>query len=340
MAPMSLPPGFRFHPTDEELVAYYLDRKINGHTIELEIIPEVDLYKCEPWDLPDKSFLPSKDMEWYFYSPRDKKYPNGSRTNRATRAGYWKATGKDRPVQSQKRPAGMKKTLVYYRGRAPHGIRTNWVMHEYRLIDSFCGNASSILKDSYALCRVFRKTVQTPKTKEEKNVGDEERDIAAWVSEEQLLGDDKCRIEISKGREAEGENFNNDYCKFPSETSSSDVTQGTPIETATADDLLAPIASDEANSSANIYSVGLDFSSSLIQDMQMPAYSSLLYQFPYPSLELEDFPQINIAECVKPSKPEISDEYMMYKDCMDGTLEQLCSSQDNSDTVLPHARLI
>lgn len=49
---MSLPPGFRFHPTDEELVAYYLDRKITGHTIELEIIPEVDLYKCEPWDLP------------------------------------------------------------------------------------------------------------------------------------------------------------------------------------------------------------------------------------------------------------------------------------------------
>lgn len=52
MAPVSLPPGFRFHPTDEELVAYYLKRKINGKRIELEIIPEVDLYKCEPWDLP------------------------------------------------------------------------------------------------------------------------------------------------------------------------------------------------------------------------------------------------------------------------------------------------
>ncbi|KAB2636032.1 protein BEARSKIN1-like [Pyrus ussuriensis x Pyrus communis] len=52
MAPKSLPLRFRFHLTDEELVAYYLDRKINGRTIELEIIPEVDLYKCEPWDLP------------------------------------------------------------------------------------------------------------------------------------------------------------------------------------------------------------------------------------------------------------------------------------------------
>lgn len=54
MAPVSLPPGFRFHPTDEELVSYYLKRKINGRRIELEIIPEVDLYKCEPWDLPGK----------------------------------------------------------------------------------------------------------------------------------------------------------------------------------------------------------------------------------------------------------------------------------------------
>jgi hypothetical protein len=52
MAPVSLPPGFRFHPTDEELIIYYLKRKINGRQIELEIIPEVDLYKCEPWDLP------------------------------------------------------------------------------------------------------------------------------------------------------------------------------------------------------------------------------------------------------------------------------------------------
>ncbi|CAF2343993.1 unnamed protein product [Brassica napus] len=159
MAPVSLPPGFRFHPTDEELITYYLKRKINSREIELEIIPEVDLYKCEPWDLPGKSLLPSKDQEWYFFSPRDRKYPNGSRTNRATKGGYWKATGKDRRVSLRDRAIGTKKTLVYYRGRAPHGIRTGWVMHEYRLDETECEPTAFGMQDAYALCRVFKKII-------------------------------------------------------------------------------------------------------------------------------------------------------------------------------------
>ncbi|CAL5062974.1 unnamed protein product [Urochloa decumbens] len=158
MAPADLPPGFRFHPTDEELVNYYLKRKVHGLSIELDIIPEVDLYKCEPWELAEKSFLQSRDPEWYFFGPRDRKYPNGCRTNRATQAGYWKSTGKDRRVNYQNRPIGMKKTLVYYKGRAPQGLRTNWVMHEYRIEESECENTMGI-QDSYALCRVFKKNV-------------------------------------------------------------------------------------------------------------------------------------------------------------------------------------
>ncbi|GAB4850511.1 hypothetical protein Ancab_029821 [Ancistrocladus abbreviatus] len=166
MAPVGLPPGFRFHPTDEELVNYYLKRKINGQEIELDIIPEVDLYKCEPWELAGKSYLPSRDPEWYFFGPRDRKYPNGFRTNRATRGGYWKSTGKDRRVISQNRAIGMKKTLVYYKGRAPQGVRTDWVMHEYRLNDKE-SEETSRFQDTYALCRVFKKNGMCLDTEEQ-----------------------------------------------------------------------------------------------------------------------------------------------------------------------------
>ncbi|CAA6662591.1 unnamed protein product [Spirodela intermedia] len=94
----ALAPGFRFHPTDEELVGYYLKRKISGKPFRVDAISDVDLYKSEPWDLPGKSRIQSRDMEWYFFSALDKKYANRSRTNRATGSGYWKTTGKDRPI--------------------------------------------------------------------------------------------------------------------------------------------------------------------------------------------------------------------------------------------------
>lgn len=77
------------------------------------------------------------EKEWYFFSLRDRKYPTGVRTNRATNTGYWKTTGKDREiintVTSRSELLGLKKTLVFYKGRAPRGEKSNWVMHEYRI---------------------------------------------------------------------------------------------------------------------------------------------------------------------------------------------------------------
>lgn len=53
-APTALAPGFRFHPTDEELVIYYLKRKVCGKSFRFNAISEVDIYKSEPWDLAGK----------------------------------------------------------------------------------------------------------------------------------------------------------------------------------------------------------------------------------------------------------------------------------------------
>lgn len=51
-------PGFRFHPTDEELVGFYLKRKIQQKPLSIELIRQLDIYKYDPWDLPSK-LLPS-----------------------------------------------------------------------------------------------------------------------------------------------------------------------------------------------------------------------------------------------------------------------------------------
>ncbi|KAF6167703.1 hypothetical protein GIB67_017198 [Kingdonia uniflora] len=158
----ALAPGFRFHPTDEELVGYYLKRKICGKPFRFDAISEIDIYRSEPWDLPGYSKLKSRDLEWYFFSALDKKYGNGWRTNRATNEGYWKTTGKDRTVRRGDRCVGMKKTLVFHIGRAPKGERTNWVMHEYRLEDEDL-KLAGISQDAFVLCRIFHKSGSGPR---------------------------------------------------------------------------------------------------------------------------------------------------------------------------------
>jgi len=47
-----MPPGFRFHPRDDELVRDYLLNKLSGRAHGGAAIVDVDLNKCEPWDLP------------------------------------------------------------------------------------------------------------------------------------------------------------------------------------------------------------------------------------------------------------------------------------------------
>ncbi|RDX99376.1 Transcription factor JUNGBRUNNEN 1 [Mucuna pruriens] len=127
-------PGFRFHPTDEELVGFYLRRKVEKKPLRIELIKQIDIYKYDPWDLPKASSVGEK--EWYFFCIRGRKYRNSIRPNRVTGSGFWKATGIDKPIYCVKEPnecIGLKKSLVYYRGSAGKGTKTDWMMHEFRL---------------------------------------------------------------------------------------------------------------------------------------------------------------------------------------------------------------
>ncbi|KAB2078085.1 hypothetical protein ES319_A06G137400v1 [Gossypium barbadense] len=174
-----LPPGFRFHPTDEELVVHYLKRKVASVPLPVTIIAEVDLYKFDPWELPNKASF--GEQEWYFFSPRDRKYPNGARPNRATTSGYWKATGTDKPIitSNGNQKVGVKKALVFYGGKPPKGIKTNWIMHEYRLIDSNSNSKAQIVDlpnrraslrlDDWVLCRIYKKNNSQRLMEKDKN---------------------------------------------------------------------------------------------------------------------------------------------------------------------------
>uniref|UniRef100_A0A0E0CUI9 NAC domain-containing protein n=1 Tax=Oryza meridionalis TaxID=40149 RepID=A0A0E0CUI9_9ORYZ len=155
-----VPPGFRFHPTDEELVGYYLRKKVASQKIDLDVIRDIDLYRIEPWDLQEHCGIGyDEQSEWYFFSYKDRKYPTGTRTNRATMAGFWKATGRDKAVHDKSRLIGMRKTLVFYKGRAPNGQKTDWIMHEYRLETD--ENALP-QEEGWVVCRAFKKRTAYP----------------------------------------------------------------------------------------------------------------------------------------------------------------------------------
>ncbi|KAF2290515.1 hypothetical protein GH714_014207 [Hevea brasiliensis] len=145
-------PGFRFHPTEEELLDFYLKNMVFGKKLRFDIIGYLNIYHHDPWELP--GMAKNGEREWYFFVPRDRRHGSGGRPNRTTVNGFWKATGSDRKIVSlsdPKRIIGLRKTLVFYKGRAPRGSKTDWVMNEYRLPDS-CPLPKDIV-----LCKIYRK---------------------------------------------------------------------------------------------------------------------------------------------------------------------------------------
>ncbi|CAH8280746.1 unnamed protein product [Arabidopsis lyrata] len=162
MGKTNLAPGFRFHPTDVELVRYYLKRKVMGKKFQVDAIAEIDIYKFEPPDLPEKSCLGTGDLKWYFFCPREKKYPKGGKANRSTECGYWKTTGRDRDVSYNDEVTGKIRTLIYHYGKIPRGDRTDWVIHEYRLEDKVLAQ-KNVPQDTYVLCVLFKKNGLGPR---------------------------------------------------------------------------------------------------------------------------------------------------------------------------------
>ncbi|KAL3681492.1 hypothetical protein R1sor_024448 [Riccia sorocarpa] len=158
-AKSKLPWGWHFRPTAAELITN-LDNKVKRQrqernrlepedihdVFESDVLREIDLSQVEPWEIkgiPETCSIRAThadDLNQYFYTQKEQKYRHGKRSNRATRRGFWKATGRDKPIYGKmshrdkgKRIIGYRKALVFYEGRAPNGNKTDWILHEYRL---------------------------------------------------------------------------------------------------------------------------------------------------------------------------------------------------------------
>lgn len=118
-----------------------------------------------------------EQSDWYFFSHKDKKYPTGTRTNRATAAGFWKATGRDKAIYARHDLIGMRKTLVFYKGRAPNGQKSDWIMHEYRLESDENGPPQ---EEGWVVCRVFKKRMATLR----KVISQEMNESTTWYDDQ------------------------------------------------------------------------------------------------------------------------------------------------------------
>ncbi|PIN03907.1 hypothetical protein CDL12_23561 [Handroanthus impetiginosus] len=163
------PVGFRFYPTEEELVSFFLQNKLNGTRPDIDrVIPVLDIYDSNPSELPHLAgeYCPADGEQWFFFIPRQEREARGGRPNRLTTEGYWKATGSPGDVySSQNRVIGRKRTMVFYVGRAPSGRKTMWKMNEYKAIASHDHAPSSSsstfatpqLREEFSLCRIYKR---------------------------------------------------------------------------------------------------------------------------------------------------------------------------------------
>ncbi|KAL9141299.1 hypothetical protein ABFS82_14G093700 [Erythranthe guttata] len=147
-----LPPGFRFYPSDEELVVHFLHRNKSAilPNCHPDVIPDLHLYPCDPWDLNVKA-MGGEGKKLYFYSRKTQ--------TRITGSGYWQPIGFEEPIYSNnnnnncQKIIGMKKYSAFYIGKPFEGVKTNWIMHEYYSVSK--SNSKFDYSRWVVICRVY-----------------------------------------------------------------------------------------------------------------------------------------------------------------------------------------
>ncbi|KQJ82716.1 NAC domain-containing protein 104 [Brachypodium distachyon] len=129
----NLPPGFHFFPSDEELIVHFLRRKASLLPCRPDIVPTLPPNRYDPWELNGKAL--EAGNQWYFFSH--------STQSRTSQNGQWNPIGADEAVSSGGRNIGLKKKFIFSIGEPFQSNKTNWVMHEYHLLDGNGGSSTS-----------------------------------------------------------------------------------------------------------------------------------------------------------------------------------------------------
>ncbi|KAJ6425803.1 hypothetical protein OIU84_026392 [Salix udensis] len=156
----TFPPGYRFWPKDEELVVYYLMKKIRNEPLPKNRIHEVNIYDYHPKTLAEKYKLFQEDA-WYFFTTRLKKYPKGKIPDRGVPGGFWKPTGSPDPIPAKHSNIKIeRRSLDFYEGKGNTGRRTEWKMYEYypKTDDNVSStNTEGMRLNDCVLCKIYLK---------------------------------------------------------------------------------------------------------------------------------------------------------------------------------------
>ncbi|KAL4613943.1 hypothetical protein ACB092_07G019100 [Castanea dentata] len=161
--------GYKFRPTDYDLIVHYLINKILNQPLPCNrVVDDEDelLYRCPPERIAENNSNYG-ETAWYFFTRRTQQYRKGKRPILASANGYWKAMGDDKEIKSKEIVVGYKKKFVFHRGNPLSGDKTNWIMKEYRITHPPIERNPRIKNgkriDKWILCKLYKRKEGIPR---------------------------------------------------------------------------------------------------------------------------------------------------------------------------------
>lgn len=122
---------------NDEQSFLWLDRYNRGFSLPHNVVADMTPFQDHPSNLPEGI--------WYLVDANEKK---------DSVYGFWKDKGEACKIYSNSSIFGWRVSLEYFEGQAPHGQRTDWLMHEHKITQKeLCYKDKP--NESRSLCKVF-----------------------------------------------------------------------------------------------------------------------------------------------------------------------------------------